>query len=361
MDGRLGREPDLMWEVERFRPAEGVKYSGGVDTSWSGQRLLGPWDTGLEGSSPGEHIHPGVTPAGRREDRSTLPRACSSVHRVRCPAGLRVEDQSASASPDVGRFRYHSRPGPPGGTEKLFLTGASGVGWAGVVTAALGSSAVGAVVGGMLTTWLRGRLEREEAWRTRLIEAADDVATALSQADLDFNAILVRDVAEARRPLRDLDGTFTKEVAESLTASMNGIRRANRFLTRVELLYGRESAAYAGALDAVYGLSGSVRLLEGNPRAQRAVQAALAERRGDNEERHRLIADDDVAESRYRALISRRNLPDDFDPDDGISAARWALRLHEGAVASFRAFMKGAHDDSRAPHPGRIRRRTRAR
>ena len=124
-----------------------------------------------------------------------------------------------------------------------------GLGWSQVAVAALGSSAIGAAVGSFLTTWLRGRIEREEAWRTRLIEAADDVASALSQADLDFNAILVGDVAERRLPLHTSGGTLTKDVKDSLRASLEGLRKANRLLTRIELLYGHESDTYGVAVE----------------------------------------------------------------------------------------------------------------
>ena len=239
----------------------------------------------------------------------------------------------------------------------LLASGGGGLGWAEVAAAALGSSAIGAVVGGIMTTWLRGRIERDEAWRTRMIEAADDLASALSQADLDFNAILIGDVAEARRPLRNPDGTLSKDVARSMKASLDGVRKANRLLTRVELLYGRDSVAYREALSAIYGLSGTVRLLEGNPRAQRAIQAVVANRRGDAKKRDELITRDEVAENRYRALLSEQDLPEDFDSQAGASVATWALKLHDSAVASFRRFMRGAHESSRAKRPGHKGRR----
>jgi hypothetical protein len=228
-----------------------------------------------------------------------------------------------------------------------------GLGWAQVAAAVFGSSALGAVVGGILTTWLRGRIEREEAWRTRMIEAADDVASALSQADLDFNAILIGDVAEARHPLRNSDGTLSKKVAGSMKASLEGVRKANQLLTRIELLYGHDSVPYKEALAAIYGLSGCVRLLEGNARAQRAIQAVLADRRGDTEERDRLVTRDEVAQTRYNGLVLEPDLPDDFDAELGPSVAAWVLKLHDAAVKSFHAFVRGAHEASRAQHPSR--------
>jgi hypothetical protein len=232
-----------------------------------------------------------------------------------------------------------------------------GLDWAHVAVAALGSSAIGAIVGGFLTTWLRGQIEREEAWRTRLIEAADDVANALSQADLDFNAILIRDVAESRYTLRGPDGAFAREVVRSLKASLDGVRKANRLLTRVELLYGHDSIVYSKALDAVYGLSGSVRLLEGNSRAQRAVLAVVADHQGDTHQRDELVARDEVAESRYKGLVFQQRLPAQFEPKDDSSVAAWALKLHDAAVDSFHDFVRAAHQASRAKHPGPGRRR----
>jgi hypothetical protein len=226
-----------------------------------------------------------------------------------------------------------------------------GLAWPQLMLAALGSSAIGAVVGGILTTRMRGTIEREEAWRTRIIEAADDVASALSQADLDFNAILFRDAADGRRQLRAPDGTLEKDVSGSLRACLDGVRRANKLLSRVELLYGPESQTHRHALATVYGLSGSVRLLEGNLRAHRAVLAVIATRAEDSHTIEELIGRDDVAHSRYRLLLSQGDLPTEFRPDDDASVAAWALRLHDGAADAFHEFVREASQASRAAHP----------
>jgi hypothetical protein len=58
----------------------------------------------------------------------------------------------------------------------------SGSAWLAVLLAVLGSSAVRAIAGGYLTTRMRGRIEREEAWRTPLVTAADDLNLHLAQA-----------------------------------------------------------------------------------------------------------------------------------------------------------------------------------
>jgi hypothetical protein len=74
--------------------------------------------------------------------------------------------------------------------------------WTGLVLAVVGSSAVGAVVGGYLTTVTRGRLEREEAWRTRVIEAAvslNDALVAMMVAAGSLDPLcLARGVASSR-------------------------------------------------------------------------------------------------------------------------------------------------------------------
>jgi hypothetical protein len=233
----------------------------------------------------------------------------------------------------------------------LIAEAAEGLTWPQLVLAALGSSAIGAVVGGILTTRMRGAIEREEAWRTRIIEAADDVASALSQADLDFNAILFRDIADGRRQLRAPDGALEKDVSASLRACLDGVRRANKLLSRVELLYGPESPAHGHALATVYGLSGTVRLLEGNARAHRAVLAVIATYTQDSRTIEELTGRDDVARSRYLLLLSQGDLPTEFRPDDDASVAAWALRLHDGAADTFHQFVSAASLASRAAHP----------
>jgi hypothetical protein len=57
-----------------------------------------------------------------------------------------------------------------------FVAAAENPTWAAVILAALGSSALGAIVGGFLTTSLRGRIERDEAWRTRLLDNVAELA-----------------------------------------------------------------------------------------------------------------------------------------------------------------------------------------
>lgn len=112
------------------------------------------------------------------------------------------------------------------------------IGWTGIVLAVLGSSAVGAVVGGIITTSLRGRIERDEAWRTRLIEAADEYQAAMSGALLAYEEALLADAAAGKRPVRNEHGDLAEALADVVKAGEEQSTRVNQLLYRILLLYG---------------------------------------------------------------------------------------------------------------------------
>ena len=87
--------------------------------------------------------------------------------------------------------------------------------WAAILFAVLGSSALGAIFGGYVTTRLRGRLEREEAWRTRLIEAADNFNGAISRTLWTLGGLLPS-ASIGAIPLRNEDGTLAEDAAAAL-------------------------------------------------------------------------------------------------------------------------------------------------
>ena len=111
--------------------------------------------------------------------------------------------------------------------------------WAAILFAVLGSSALGAIFGGYVTTRMRGRLEREEAWRTRLIEAADNFNGVLSRMLRTLGTLIPR-ASRGELPLRRDDGTPTEDTAAALESVWALLMEAEVLLSHLEL--GRERA-----------------------------------------------------------------------------------------------------------------------
>jgi hypothetical protein len=115
--------------------------------------------------------------------------------------------------------------------------------WAAILFAVLGSSALGAIFGGYVTTRMRGRLEREEAWRTRLIEAADNLNGALSRVLRTLGNLLGG--ALRGEPLRSEDGTLTEPTAaalESVCWRVEERTHSRKLLTHISRRTGRREA-----------------------------------------------------------------------------------------------------------------------
>jgi hypothetical protein len=130
-----------------------------------------------------------------------------------------------------------------------------------IIVAALGSSAVGAIVGGFLTTWLRGRIERDEAWRTRLLESGSALGTELS----DVFTAGGRIASDLRRRIP------TDEVAEDKVAELRAaVQAARTALMPVSLLFGRESPTFRDADTIVRLMRDMRRVLEGD--MQRVIE-----------------------------------------------------------------------------------------
>jgi hypothetical protein len=106
---------------------------------------------------------------------------------------------------------------------------AGGSQWTLLIVAALGSSALGAIFGGLITTWLRGRIEREEAWRTRLLDSASVLGTELSELMLTAGKV-VYSVQKRGEP--EPGGI------EEVKLAWNRVRTG---LTPVQILFGHRS------------------------------------------------------------------------------------------------------------------------
>lgn len=101
--------------------------------------------------------------------------------------------------------------------------------WSLLIVAALGSSALGAIFGGFITTWLRGRIEREEAWRTRLLDSASVLGTELSELMLSAGKV-VHSVEKK--------GVPEPGEIEEVKLAWNRVRTS---LTPVQILFGGQS------------------------------------------------------------------------------------------------------------------------
>lgn len=234
----------------------------------------------------------------------------------------------------------------------------------------LGSSAVGAIVGGYITTWLRGRQERDEAMRTRLIEVADEFVSVMTDAFMAYDTRpLVGAIAETH-PLRDKDGQIAGDLSDILQRTRELVSKANSVHTRVTLLYGRNDGAHQAGLVALDCLSGSCNLLEGRPSGQETVQLALtASREGlvlnrddaswSDQAREKELLGANVKVSNLNSSLRRAaalqavGLPaDDFDADVDASVAIWTRALRQAAANQLNRFVDLAatriHDD----HPG---------
>jgi len=102
---------------------------------------------------------------------------------------------------------------------------------------------VAGVGGAVISTMLRIGYEREENLRHRLITAADEFSTALTQALLEFN-----DAYEW------LKKGAVSHVASALDDGRTAMNDAHTRLGRVELLFGDESKAGHAAIDAMIKL-----------------------------------------------------------------------------------------------------------
>jgi hypothetical protein len=121
-----------------------------------------------------------------------------------------------------------------------FVVAADKVTWSAVIIAAFGSSAVGAIVGGLITTWLRGRIEGDAEWRTRLLDSAAALEAALSDL-LVSQRNLARSLRHAEQP--------SPTDCEDAEAKWRLARRAAGL---VQLLFGTSSPPFQTANDVLF-------------------------------------------------------------------------------------------------------------
>jgi hypothetical protein len=87
-----------------------------------------------------------------------------------------------------------------------------------------------------LTTVTRGRLEREEAWRTRLIEAAVSLNDALV-AMMVAAGSWIPYASRGESPLRDESGELTSKVREEITEGWDLREQVESPMSRLGMLF----------------------------------------------------------------------------------------------------------------------------
>lgn len=135
--------------------------------------------------------------------------------------------------------------------------------WSVLLVSALGASFVGGVLGGTLTTWLRGRIEREEAWRTRLIDAADDFMEKSAQTLLLGGQSIHYFSERSDRGFRTPDGDVTPAGLDWLAKVRTANLEARVAALRIGLLFGPGSRATNVSNSIVQKVRMGLNLLEG--------------------------------------------------------------------------------------------------
>jgi hypothetical protein len=214
--------------------------------------------------------------------------------------------------------------------------------WTAIIVAALGSSALGAIVGGYLTTRMQGRHEREEAWRTRLIDAADSLDQTLTEALTTLGRLLPR-VARGEERLRAEDGALTQEAAKNLDTVRALMTQAELQLSHMELLVTGDAKVYQLAFRTMRLIDFASALARCSSSPRLTIQALIAER-DDTGAGFQLLVDADDA-SRFgfvQTLMEWEAFPPVFEPSSDLIVAQWARQAHQFAASSVHDYMQAA-------------------
>jgi hypothetical protein len=126
---------------------------------------------------------------------------------------------------------------------------------------------IGSAIGGLLGSWLQIRHQRREAFRERMLEAADNAANAIGAA-LTATRVALSEVEN-----RMMNLTTSEATARSAQLAGDALDQGQHFAGRVDLLFGLNS----GIGDALRTARGSLRraLAEAgrsSPEIERAVK-----------------------------------------------------------------------------------------
>jgi hypothetical protein len=136
--------------------------------------------------------------------------------------------------------------------------------WADLLLSAFGASIIGGLLGGLLTTWLRGRIEEKEAWRNRGIEAADEFMklsghTALLVGDL------LRVCEDPHSGLIGADGSPSPRCRKEIQAARDANAEARIASNRIPILFGMDSDVADAARKIIQSTGLVLSTLEGAP------------------------------------------------------------------------------------------------
>jgi hypothetical protein len=133
-------------------------------------------------------------------------------------------------------------------------------------------AAIAGLGGGFAGTWLQIRHEREEAFRERLINAADDLSTGLIQAVIGLNDAFSTSLKHAYMDARNRltfhhpqSGEVPKEIEEALARARGLIGEARARTARVSLLFGPVSEPDRGATLTLIHLENTLGALDAWP------------------------------------------------------------------------------------------------
>jgi hypothetical protein len=141
--------------------------------------------------------------------------------------------------------------------------------WTTVVISVI-SAFIGGGAGAIVTVMLQSRHQRQEAWRSRLVPAADDFSTGVLQALLVHRdavnvvriAVELQSRAEERGEVADVHTSKVRAVLRTLT---DRVDVAHSRLPRIQLLFGTESPTAKAGLEAILALRRGNVLLSQRP------------------------------------------------------------------------------------------------
>jgi hypothetical protein len=211
--------------------------------------------------------------------------------------------------------------------------------WEAILLAALGSSVLGGGIVSYFTNRQQGRIERDEAWRNRLVEAADDVLPQLRRtADaLDWQWLVT--VERGRNKLVE-EGQSTEHAARIVAAYKDERDKLLLLLSRISVLYGDD--VLKTAMRFVRNLDSARAVIEDEAWVGDEIRRVLKE---------------GPARLELRTTDDGSGIPPTFVPGKDKSRGQWAGVLVESAEIHRQEFVAACAARIHSDHPSRSPRR----